>query len=79
MNVTLKALVSIRDMRLCCKGCEHWVDTFLKLGCRGHTRSESEKEQSLGMGRRVNAWDTEGFIVFLHFRFNYCRWFECDY
>lgn len=54
MNVGSKALVSIRDLRLCCKGREHWVDMPLNLGCLEHTRSESEQQPSLLVGRRVN-------------------------
>lgn len=45
--------VSIRDIRLCCKRCEHWVDRSLNLSCWEHTRSESEWRPSLMVGRRV--------------------------
>lgn len=55
MNVVSKALVSLQDIRLCCKGgCEHWARTSLNLGCLEHIRSESERQLSLMVGRRVN-------------------------
>lgn len=54
MNIVSKALVSIRDIRLCHKGREHWVDTSLNMGCLAHTRSESERQPSLMVGRKVN-------------------------
>lgn len=72
-NAAPKALISIKDIRLSWKGCGHWLDMSPKLN---HIRAESERQQSLVVGRRVNTQRNSQFSGTLGF--NYIRWFECD-